>query len=205
MELQSTHVAVVLAAGGSTRLGTPKQLLRRDGETLLHRTVRLVAATRPVRVIVVLGAQHEWFAAELTDMAHTHVVNADWHLGLAGSLRAAASHVPADHTALIVACDQPALEQHHLRALLTGAHTTASGSGATDLGGVMGIPAVVPGAWFQALDGSGDRGFRDRLRGLPAGVVFRLHAPELARDIDTPADLHEAIAVGLVDSSPVTS
>ena len=35
--------------------------------------------------------------------------------------------------------------------------------------------------------------------GFPAGVVFRLHAPELARDIDTPADLHEAIALGLLD------
>jgi molybdenum cofactor cytidylyltransferase len=199
MEPQSTHVAVVLAAGGSTRLGAPKQLLRRDGETLLHRTVRLVAATRPARVIVVLGAHHEQFATELTDLAHTHVVNADWHSGLAGSLRAAASHVPADHTALIVACDQPALEERHLRALLTGSHASASGSGATDLGGVMGIPAVVPGAWFQELGGSGDRGFRDRLRGFPAGVVFRLHAPELARDIDTPADLHEAIASGLLD------
>ena len=202
MATQLTHVAVVLAAGGSTRLGTPKQLLRRDGETLLHRTVRLAAATRPARVIVVLGAHHERFAAELTAVAHTHVVNADWRSGLAGSLRAAASHVPPDHAALIAACDQPALEEHHLRALLTGAHTAPSGMGATDLGHVLGIPAVVPGAWFRELEGGGDHGFRDRLRSLPAGVVFRLHAPELARDIDGPADLHEAIAVGLIDASP---
>ena len=38
------HVAVVLAAGGSTRLGRPKQLLTRDGEALVHRAARLALA-----------------------------------------------------------------------------------------------------------------------------------------------------------------
>ena len=44
----NAHAAVVLAAGASTRLGRPKQLLRRDGETLLHRMVRLAAGTGSV-------------------------------------------------------------------------------------------------------------------------------------------------------------
>lgn len=193
---------MVLAAGGSSRLGTPKQLLRRDGETLLHRTVRLVAATHPVRVIVVLGADHERFAAELADLPYTRVINAGWHSGLGGSLRAAAAHVPADHAALTVACDQPALKEHHLHALLAGARTAPARSAATDIGNALGVPAVVPGAWFRELDAHGDHGFRDRLRSLPADAVFRLHAPELARDIDTPADLHAAMVAGLLDAVP---
>ena len=199
--MESAHVAVVLAAGGSARLGTPKQLLRRDGETLLHRTVRIAAATQPRRVIVVMGANHEAFAAELADLPHIRVVNENWKTGLAGSLRAAVPHVPIGRAALIVACDQPALSGHHLRALLAGAHTASSGSAATLTGTVLGIPAVVPGAWFEELDAHGDHGFRDRLRRLPVDAVFRLDAPELARDVDTPDDLRDAIAVGLLDVS----
>jgi molybdenum cofactor cytidylyltransferase len=204
-EMESAHVAVVLAAGGSARLGTPKQLLRRDGETLLHRTVRIAAATQPRRVIVVMGANHEAFATELADLPHIRVVNENWKTGLAGSLRTAAPHVPSGQLALIVACDQPALGEHHLRALLAGARTASSGSAATVTGDVLGVPAVVPGAWFEDLDVHGDRGFRDRLRDSPTDVVFRLDAPELARDVDTPDNLRDAIAMGLLDASAAGS
>lgn len=200
MEPQRQHVAVVLAAGGSSRLGMAKQLLLRDSETLIHRTVRLVAATRPARIIVVLGANAERLATELADIPHTPVVNAGWHTGLAGSLRAAALHVPKNHAVLIVACDQPALEEHHLRLLLAGADAVPARSAATDIDGVLGIPAVVPGEWFADLDAQGDRGFRDRLRSLPVDAVFRLQAQELALDIDTPAELRDAVQAGLLDT-----
>jgi molybdenum cofactor cytidylyltransferase len=198
--MESAHVAVVLAAGGSARLGTPKQLLRRNGETLLHRTVRVAAATQPLRVIVVMGANHDAFAAELAELPHIRVVNENWRTGLAGSLRIAAPYVPIDHAAVIVACDQPALGEHHLRALLAGAHAASSGSAATVIGDGLGIPAVVPGAWFKDLDAHGDHGFRDRLRRLPTDAVFKLDAQELGRDVDTPDDLRDAIAVGLLDA-----
>jgi molybdenum cofactor cytidylyltransferase len=58
----------------------------------------------------------------------------------------------------------------------------------------------VPGEWFEDLDRHGDHGFRDRLRSLPVDAIFRLQAPELARDIDTPADLREAVQAGLLDA-----
>ena len=163
--------------------------------------------TKPVRIIAPFpagsgpDANARELAAELADLPHIRVVNENWKTGLAGSLRAAAPPVPIGRAALIVACDQPALSEHHLRALLAGAHTASSGSAATLIGTVLGIPAVVPGAWFEELDAHGDHGFRDRLRRLPVDAVFRLDAPELARDVDTPDDLRDAIAVGLLDAS----
>ena len=201
MEQRPRHVAVVLAAGGSSRLGTPKQLLRRDGETLIHRAVRLVAATQPLQVLVVL-AGHARFAAELADLPHTEVINEDWRSGLAGSLRAAAPHVPGERSTLIVACDQPALDARHLHALLAGAEGAAARCAATDTGGLPGIPAVVPGAWFKDLHPPGDHGFRDRLRGLAGDEVYTLKAPGLDFDIDTPAELEAAVARGLIDALP---
>lgn len=194
------HVGVVLAAGGSSRLGVSKQLLHRDGETLVHRAVRLVVATGAARVVVVLGAGHDRITRELADLPHIPVVNMGWQQGLAGSLRAAAPHVTSAVAVLVVACDQPALDENHLRVLLAGAQAAPLRCAATDTGSVLGIPAVVPGGWFAQLQAEGDRGFRERLRSAPADAIFRLWAPELALDIDTPNDLKEAASLGLADS-----
>jgi len=193
------HVAVLLAAGGSTRLGTPKQLLRRGGETLVHRVARLAAETSPERLLVVLGADHARIARALADIPHTPLVNADWRTGLASSLRAAASSVPIGRAVLILACDQPALELRRLDALLAGARTASSTCAATDFGEALGIPAVVPGTWFAQHATDGDHGFHAYLRAVPADEVFTLRAPELALDVDTPDDLRVAIDAGLLD------
>ena len=56
----------MLAAGGSTRLGFPKQLLRRAGEPLVSRAVRLAADTAPDRLVVLLGGYRDAVAAALT-------------------------------------------------------------------------------------------------------------------------------------------
>ncbi len=50
--------AVVLAAGASTRLGEPKQLVTLAGETLLERAVRIAHEAGCAPVVVVLGASH---------------------------------------------------------------------------------------------------------------------------------------------------
>lgn len=200
----ASHAAVVLAAGGSTRLGQPKQLLTRDGEPLVHRAVRLAAATAPRALLVVVGANADLISAALADLPHTVIPNRDWSSGLGGSLRQAGRQVSNDVACvLVLACDQPALEAHHLQALVEGAGSASSGCAATLHGDALGVPAVVPRAWFDEADAmEGDAGFGHRLRRLPAGAVFALRAPELSLDIDTPGDLEQARASGRVDPAP---
>ena len=96
--MTTPHAAIVLAAGGSTRLGRPKQLLRREGEALVARAVRLVGDTGPSRLVVMLGASRDAVAAELhaAPGAELHDVAA-WRTGLSASLRAAA-HVLLGHS-----------------------------------------------------------------------------------------------------------
>jgi len=197
-----SHVAVLLAAGGSERLGHPKQLLTRDGEPLVHRTARLMAETGPRRLLVVLGARRDAVAAALGDIACEQVVNQDWQHGRASSLHAVARTLSGeDAPVLLCACDQPALTFKHLASLLSGAATSMSGCAATVHGDVPGVPAVVPGAWFAQVDGvQGDAGFGAGLRALPRHAVHLLDAPELQLDIDTPDDLRRARAAGLLDA-----
>ena len=198
----ATHVALVLAAGGSRRLGQAKQLLERDGETLVHRAVRLALATHPSRTLLVTGGRGDAVATAVTGLDVEIVSNPAWEEGLASSLRAAALALDGEAApCLILGCDQPALQLGHLHKLLEGAAASASGCAATAHGDAPGIPVVVSAPMLadEARQLSGDRGLRAALQRLPAGSIHLLHAQELQFDLDTPADVRHAIAAGWVD------
>lgn len=186
---EGNHAALVLAAGGSRRLGRAKQTLRRDGETLLHRAVRLAGQTAPRRVLVVLGAGSEHLRASIADLDAQILVNQAWEHGLASSLQTGAAAL-STHTGpvLILACDQPGLELTHLQGLLSGAAHARSGCAATRHVDAPGVPAVVSGEWMaQAHALSGDRGFGALLARLPADELGWIDDPALRWDIDVEA------------------
>ena len=201
MNIKDAHVAIVLAAGGSRRLGRAKQLLTRDGETLVRRAVRLAAATRPLRLLLVTGAYADQVRDTVAGLEVETVFNEGWDEGLASSLRVAASALEtSDAPCLIMGCDQPALDQDHLRRLLQGAASAPARCSATAHGNAPGIPAVVTAALLkEARNLDGDRGLRTSLRHLPVEAIHLLEAPELQFDLDTPADVEKAIIDGLLD------
>jgi molybdenum cofactor cytidylyltransferase len=201
MSASASHAVIVLAAGGSRRLGWPKQLLQRDGETLLHRAARLAAATMPQRLLIVLGAHRQEMRAAMTDIEAEIVINTEWESGMGGSLRLAARHLTQHSgSTLIVGCDQPALAFDHLALLLRMAATAASGCAASAHQRRPGIPAVVSSAVMaQAAHLHADRGLGAVLRALPVDSIALLEAPELARDIDDAGDLEAAMVAGLID------
>ena len=195
-----SHAVVVLAAGGSTRLGQAKQLLTRDGETLVHRAVRLALETSPAQVLLVVGANVEFISAGVADLQCEVVSNNEWQSGMAGSLHIAGEHLgSAVQRVLVLVCDQPALERRHLDALLEGARASEAGCAATVHGDALGVPAVVPRDWFASMQAIGDRGFGRRLGQQRAAGIFQLDAPELGMDIDSREDLAQARQMGWID------
>jgi molybdenum cofactor cytidylyltransferase len=203
MSAASGHVAVVLAAGGSRRLGRPKQLLTRDGEALVHRAARLAQETSPQRLLVIVGAHRDVVVAALSGVDCEVVFNPEWERGLACSVHAAAAALTGhDGAVLIVGCDQPALTRSHLQALLGAAAMAASHCAATLHDGLPGIPAVVPHAMLsQASMPDNDRGLGAQLRELPRTAIFTFDAPELGFDLDTGDDVRTAIALGWLDAA----
>jgi molybdenum cofactor cytidylyltransferase len=103
------RAAVVLAAGASSRMGSPKALLPWAGTTLLGYAVRELVTAGAATIVVVLGADAERVLAALPDgVAVTPVVNPDYASGRSSSIRAGAAAVPRDSGALIVqSVDQP--------------------------------------------------------------------------------------------------
>jgi molybdenum cofactor cytidylyltransferase len=198
---EADHAAILLAAGASRRLGQPKALLRCHGETLLRRQARLLLATRPRELCVVLGCAAERLRDELDDLPLRVVLAADWAQGMGASLRAGlAALQPGAARVLLCNLDQPRLQHAHLSALLDAAAAAPSGCAATGFGAHAGSPAVVAMPLLtQHPVAAADRGLRGVLRTLPAAQLALLDAPELAFDLDTPGDLALARREGWID------
>lgn len=190
-EARAAHGLVVLAAGDSSRLGEPKQLLRHRGETLIRRAVRIGLATAPADAVIVLGAHIDAMLSQLRDLPIRHVDSEDWPLGLSHSLRAGIDALAPDCAgALILLCDQIALEAEHLDALVRAWREDPTRAAASRYDDRLGVPALLPRAWFEDLHRlDGDRGAGALLAQRSERVVA-IDNPALVVDIDRAIDLH---------------
>lgn len=184
--------AVILAAGGSTRLGSPKQLLAHEGESLLRRSVQTAISSRAAAVTVVLGCDEQRMREELAGITGiTIALNADWREGMASSIRTGiASLPPGADGAIIMLVDQPRVSSRILDDLME-LHTTAgSDIAACRYDNGPGVPALFPASFFtELLSLNGDRGARGVIRAHP-GRVSLIDFPDGAIDIDTPEQMH---------------
>jgi len=185
-----THGLIVLAAGGSRRLGRSKQLLRLHGETLVRRAARLGLTTKPAAAVIVLGADADAVFASVDDLAVQRIDCADWAIGMGASLRAGLAALPPQCAgALIVLCDQPALEAPHLHDLVSAWRANPVGAAASAYRGRLGVPALLPRAWFVELGAdAGDQGAR-RLLACRREDVAAVANEALALDVDRDQDL----------------
>lgn len=190
MSLAATpsHGAILLAAGASRRLGQAKQLVEIDGEPLLRRAARALLATAPLDGVVVLGHEAGRLRAALEGLPVRSVIAADHASGMSASLRVGVAALDARcDGALVALTDQPALRVEHLLALCETWRTQPHRAAASAYAGVLGVPALLPRAWFDDIARlRGDVGARELLR---TRDVVEVAAPTLARDLDTPADL----------------
>ena len=183
------HV-LVLAAGASTRLGQPKQLVRIGGRPALHTVVSNATGLAGHAVTVILGAH----AGELTRLlAHSPasvVVNRHWEEGMASSIRCGMSALPAACEAvLILLGDQVAVTAEDLKRL-AGAWKGQDGIiAAATYDQHVGVPAIFPRVCFSELSElRGDHGARRILERNNYRLV-RVPMPNASVDLDTPEDL----------------
>ena len=182
--------AVLLAAGASTRLGSPKQLVHIQGESLLRRTVGTLNATRAAEVFVVLGFHAPDMQAEIAGLSARVLVNPLWREGIASSIRRAIASLPAEaEAALFVVCDQPRLTAGHLDALIDAFAHGAKGPVASGYGDSAGVPALFPRALFpELLLLTGDRGAKSVLT-THGGDLITIAWPDGAFDVDSAPDI----------------
>jgi len=184
--------AVILAAGESARMGTPKQLLPLDGKPLVVRAVEAALASPAWPVVVVLGAHAEKIRPVLARLPVLVADNPAWAEGMAASIRAGVTTLRQFSrqldAALVALCDQPAFSAGVIAQLVAAQRATSRSIVAAHYAGRHGAPALFLREHFPALLAlTGEEGARALLQGDPARVAS-VDLPDLALDLDTPAD-----------------
>jgi molybdenum cofactor cytidylyltransferase len=186
------HVgAVILAAGGSTRMGYPKQLIEHEGEALVRRAAATALAAGAQPVLVIVGASAEEVSDELAGLDGVKILyNERWETGLASSLSAGLGALNADRLidgALVMVVDQPLIDAEALRRLMS-AFDERHRIVASAYDEIVGVPVVIGSEYFQALMTlNGDEGAGRWLRARLADVT-QIDVASASVDIDTPED-----------------
>lgn len=191
--------AAILAAGGSSRLPAPKQLLQLGGETLVRRAARAALSSGATPVIVVTGDAASAVELELKELPVVTVRNDQWRSGIASSVRAAVRACGDADALMILLCDQPKINSEEVNILMNAFEQGGRPIAAAAYGGSLGVPAIFHrSVWPELAQLSGDRGakaiiFSDEER----VTVVTMEAA--AVDVDTPED---AIRIGANRGGP---
>jgi len=183
--------AVILAAGGSSRMGQPKQLLKFRGTSLLRRAIDTALAVPTEQVIVVLGHAADQLLPECTPTNATVVLNDQWMEGVSTSLRGGLAAVSSDARGVFIyPADMPLVTPEALRELAHRQQVSGRPAAMTEAGGVRGVPVFITRSLFPALMiQEGDVGGAQYLRGHPEAVeAVHFDDPDLVRDVDRPED-----------------
>jgi len=177
---------LVLAAGGSRRHGSPKQLEVLDGETWIRRTARLALEAGCVEVRVVTGAHAERVRDELCDLDGVATIHhPGWEEGIGSSIATGIQtfyNEPSVRAALLLTCDQIHLSVSVVRRLCDAFDGVPLRTVASAYAGTVGIPALFERGWFDRLCVlTGDRGAKSLL----------LERPDLRIDIPWPQGAHD--------------
>ncbi len=179
-------------------MGEPKQLLPLDGRPLLLRAVDAALASSAWPVVVVLGAHAEKIRPLLARLPVLVVENPAWPEGMASSLRTGIAILQqfsrSLDAALVALCDQPAFNTRVIDQLVSTQRATSRSIVASRYLGRNAAPALFLREHFPTLAAlTGEEGARALLNADPERIAT-IDAPDLARDLDTPADYASARA-----------
>ena len=187
---------ILLAAGGSTRLGTPKQLLPYGDRSLIRHVTQIAADTRCQATVVVLGAAATQIALEISDLGVQTVVNDHWSQGIGSSIACGLQMLTQLHpdiaAAMFLTCDQPFISASLLHDMIALWHSSGKMI-ACEYSDTYGIPALFGQLWFATLNSlQGDQGAKRLLRQHPDQMLL-VPFPQGVVDIDTPEDYRKCL------------
>lgn len=146
---------VVLAAGISSRFGSPKQLLSFNGKSLLKHSVSEAINSNAGCVVVVVGANADLLLPEIDESKVVVIENKEWQEGLASSLRTGLNKfleiTPQADAAIFMVCDQPFVDAVVLNEIIKKHEETGKPLVASSYGKTIGTPALFHKSLFKEL------------------------------------------------------
>jgi molybdenum cofactor cytidylyltransferase len=187
--------AVILAAGGSSRFGQPKQLFPFRGKTLIRTIIDAACEAGCSPVVVVIGSNGETIRPEVAHANVLEVRNTNWQRGIGSSIRsgvqALTDHAPDVQAILLLVCDQPAVSAPFIERLIATREATKKDIVASSYADTAGVPAIFDRSLFKELLAIGDESGAKSIILRNPGRVAQFAFPEGAIDIDTWEDWEE--------------
>ena len=185
-------VAVILAAGSSSRMGQSKQLLKIKSESLLRRTIKTVVDSDVDQVVVVLGSNQQTHQKEIVDLPIQIIYNEKWEKGMGSSIKSGVKFVKDNfqrcESILFAVCDQPRLTADHLKKIIQAFHSENKSIIASHYSNSPCVPALFDRSMFEKLLKIDDQHGAKKIIQDYSKSAHLLDFPGGEVDLDTPND-----------------
>lgn len=196
-KFQNKTGIVILAAGSSSRLGRPKQLLQYNESTLLKNTISEALKVPDSFLIVITGSNSKIIEKELLSFDVTICFNEDWETGMASSIVKGLNELlhlnPNCEQCIFAVCDQPFVTSFIFENLINEYHKTGKGITASAYSETVGTPVLFHKKYFKELqDLKGQEGAKKLIKKYfedTASIPFE----KGSIDIDTEEDYNKLI------------
>jgi len=154
-EKNRKYAIIILAAGRSARLGSPKQLLCYQGKNLLQHTIDIAHESRTGPILVVLGSNIDEIKTKLDKNFLEIIENQDWESGMASSIicgiNALLKLYPDTEASILMVCDQPFVNVQLLHQLIKKYEESGKSIVASNYENTNGTPALFHKKHFHEL------------------------------------------------------
>jgi molybdenum cofactor cytidylyltransferase len=191
--LDSKWATIVLAAGSSSRMGNPKQLIKIEGETLIQKAIKSSIDAGATHTVVVLGAKRAEIIENLKNFPVRLIINSDWEKGMGNSLKFGiefiTNHFPDVDFVMILVCDQPFVNATHIKKIVEEYQKTKAPIVASYYSEKNGVPALFHKSFFKDLLAIDDQQGAKKIIEQNAAIVKSIDFSSGVIDLDTPEDL----------------
>ena len=189
---------VILAAGNSSRLGQPKQLLGYKDSTLLKNTIAEASLVPDMIIIVVTGANHHLIEEELDPSRIKIVFNPEWESGMSSSINCGLKKIvdlyPEIENCIFAVCDQPYVSSLIFENLIQEHYKTGKEIVASAYSETLGTPVLFNKKYFnELLELQGQEGAKKIISKFSEDVVSVLFEKGNI-DIDTEDDYNKLMS-----------
>lgn len=183
---------LILAAGTSSRMGSPKQLLTINGKTFIEIAIENAIKTTVKDVFCVLGANAEKIKSEISNQNVEFIFNKNYKKGLSSSIVFGIEYIKKQHlnfdAVLILLVDQPEVDTEYLNDLIATFQKNKTKIIASSYSKKSGVPAIFPKKYFKSLQLlKGDKGAKEFLQKHTSEII-QLKRKQAFLDIDLPEE-----------------
>ena len=185
---------ILLAAGSSSRLGRPKQLINYQDKTLIQYSIEAAQYSAADDLVVVLGCNSELIQTGIESKEVPVLVHAHWEEGISSSMQCGLRYLLETSLVdqvILMLCDQPYVSQGLLDQLMNGKKASGKGIVACSYAGTVGVPALFGQHYFpELLALNGTEGAKKVILNHQADT-FLVDFPLGAVDLDTEEDVQK--------------